>query len=296
VLLFVRPAGQKWLFGFLLMFAVATQVWLVNVYRRDWIVQTNYYWQLYWRMPALQPDTAVLTFAYPSTLITHDLDATWALNVLYHFQIQDGSMPYRFVTPEQEIYFRPNTIFKETARNLVFHGNTSNNVAVLHQSETSCLRVLDTVYMYDPSSQDADGSAKLFPLSNPSRIIPDPAPAVSPNTDIFGPEPAHTWCYFFEKADLARQTKDWKTVIALYQQAKKGGFAPNTGMEFIPLIEAYAQTGDWQKAYDATLAAQKTNAGIKKALCTNWLRLSSLPSSDIKVIKEVKQALACTNF
>ena len=31
VLLFVRPAAQKWLFGFLLVFSVATQIWVMNL-------------------------------------------------------------------------------------------------------------------------------------------------------------------------------------------------------------------------------------------------------------------------
>ncbi|MEP6894112.1 MAG: hypothetical protein ABI986_00765 [Chloroflexota bacterium] len=292
VLLLVKPSGQKWLFGFLLLFSVATQIWLVNVYRRDWIIQTNYYWQLYWRIPALQSDTAVLSFAYPSNLITHDLDATWAVNVLYHFQIQDGSMPYRFSTPEQEFYFQPNNVFKERARNLIFHLNTSNTVGVLHQTENACLRALDSVYMYDPLLEDDDGSAKLIPVSNLSRILPESA-SVSPDTDIFGPEPAHTWCYFFEKADLARQRQDWNEVLDLYKQAQRLGFNPEYGAEYIPFIEAFAQTGDWQKAYDLTLAAEKLTPRQKKILCSNWYRFAKMPSADMMMVEKVDQNLSC---
>jgi hypothetical protein len=290
VLLFVRPAGQKWLFGFLLMFSVATQIWIVNVYRRDWMIQTSYYWQLYWRIPALQSDTAVLSFAYPSHLITHDLDATWAVNVLYHFQIQDGSMPYMFITPEHEIYFQPNNGFKERVRNVVFNGNTSDAVAVLHQTETSCLRVLDVVYMYDPLLDE--GSEKLIPMSNLSRIIPESAP-VSPDTDIFGPEPADTWCYFFQKADLARQMKDWNEVLDLYKQAQRLGINPGYGAEYIPFIEAFAQTGDWQKAYDLTIAAEELTPRHKKILCSNWVRFARIPSADMMMVEQIDQNLSC---
>jgi hypothetical protein len=290
VLLFVRPAGQKWLFSFLLMFSVATQIWIVNVYRRDWMTQPDYYWQLYWRIPALQPDTAVLSFAYPSYMITHDMDATWAVNILYHFQIQDGSIPYMFITPEYELYFQPNVVFKRPARNLLFTGNTSEAVAVLHQTETSCLRVLDAVYMYDPLLDE--GSEKLIPMSNLSRIIPESAP-VSPDTDIFGPEPAHTWCYFFEKADLARQVKDWNEVLDLYMQAQRFGFNPGYGAEYIPFIEAFAQTGDWQKASDLTLAAEKLTPRHKRMLCSNWYRLAKLPSADMMTVEQIVQNLPC---
>lgn len=290
VLLLVRPAAQKWLFGFLLVFSVATQIWVMNLYRRDWMTQPDYYWQLYWRIPALQSNTAILSYGYPSQFITHDLDATWAVNILYHFQSQDGSVPYMFFTPEQEIYFQSNVVLKEAVRNVVFNGNTSDAVAVLHQTDASCLRVLDAVYMYDPLLDE--GSEKLIPMSDLSRIIPEAAP-VSPDTDIFGPEPAHTWCYFFEKADLARQMMDWNEVLDLYQQAERLGFNPGYGAEYIPFIEAFAQTGDWQKAYDLTMAAEKLTPHHKKILCSNWHQLAKIPSADMIKVEQIDQDLSC---
>ena len=290
VLLFVRPAGQRWLLGFLLMFSIATQIWVVNTHRRDWKTQLDYFWQIHWRMPALQSGTAVFSFEQPSLLVTHDTDTTWAINVLYHYQTEDGSIPYMFITPENEIYFQPDTEFTLRARNLIFNGNTSDAVAILHQTENSCLRVLDEVYLYDPLLHE--GHDRLIPISNLSRIIPDPAP-VSPDMDIFGPEPAHTWCYFFQKADLARQTEDWNEVLALYEQAQQLGFTPGYGAEYIPFIEAFAQTGDWQKAYDLTIAAQETTPRHKRMLCGNWDRLSNIPSADMMKVEQIDQYLSC---
>jgi hypothetical protein len=290
VLLIVRSTEQKWVFGFLLTFSVATQIWIVNEYRRDWMTQQDYYWQLYWRGPALQSDTAVLSFEYPSRMITHYMDATWAVNVLYHFQIQDGTIPYMFINPENEYYFQPDVVVKQRARNLVFNGNTSDSVAILHQTDVSCLRVLDPVYLHDPLLHE--GHDRLIPLSNPSRIVPDPAP-VPPDTDIFGAEPAHTWCYFFQKADLARQTENWNEVLDLYDQAQQLGFAPGYGAEYIPFIEAYARTGDWQKAYDLTVAADALTSQHKRMLCVNWVRLSNLPSIDIRMFERIDQYLSC---
>lgn len=287
---FVRSAGQKWIFGFLLMFSVATQVWMANSYRRDWAIQPDYYWQLFWRAPALKPDTAVYSFAYPSYMITHDMDATWAVNLLYHFQTPNGSIPYMFITPEYDRYLTPDTAFKFPARNLMFNGNSSNNIGILHQTDSSCLRALDSVYMHDPLLDE--GSEKLIPISNLSRIIPDPPPA-SPDTDIFGPEPAHTWCYYFQKGDLARQTKDWAAAIDLYRQAQALGYSPQYGAEYIPFIEAFAQTGDWQTAYDLTIAAKELSQRQKSMLCANWYRFAELPSADMKMIERIVQDLPC---
>lgn len=287
----VRPAGQKFVLGFLLVFSIATQVWVVNVYRNDWHTQLEYYWQLYWRAPALQTGTALFSFEQPSPSVTYSSDAGFAINVLYHYQTEDGSLPYWIFLRRFHFDYQPDDSFAYGLRGLEFRGNTSKGIAVLHQVGGACLRVLDTVYANDPLY--TEGQDVLIPISDLSRIIPDPA-AAPPDPAIFGPEPARTWCYFFEKADLARQTKDWDTVIALYKQAQQKGFRPNYGAEYIPFIEAYAQTGDWQKAYELTVAAQHVNSGLKKMLCNNWARWSEIPSPDVKVIEQAKQSLSCS--
>jgi hypothetical protein len=144
--------------------------------------------------------------------------------------------------------------------------------------------------MYDPLLDE--GSEKLIPMSDLSRILPEPAP-VSPDTDIFGPEPAHTWCYFFQKADLARQMRDWDEVLDLYKQAQRLGFNPGYGAEYIPFIEAFAQTGDWQKAYDLTITAEKLTPHHKRIFCSNWIRLAKIPSADMRLVEQIDQDLSC---
>ncbi|MGB8980459.1 MAG: hypothetical protein WCC12_01140, partial [Anaerolineales bacterium] len=288
---FVRPGGQKLILSFMLVFSIAAQVWVVNNYRHDWRTQLDFYWQLHWRAPALQSGTAVFSFEQPSPSVTHFSHAGFALNVLYHYQTEDGSLPYWYFARQWRFEYQPNDPFIYRLRGLEFHGNTSNGIAVLHQGGGACLRVLDSVYARDPLYKD--GQDILIPVSDPARIIPDPQ-ALPPDPDIFGPEPVRDWCYFFEKADLARQTKDWKTAIALYRQAKQQGYAPGYGAEYIPFIEAYAQTGDWQTAYDLTRAAQKQNGGLKEMLCNNWARLSETPSADVKIVEQARETLACS--
>jgi hypothetical protein len=137
------------------------------------------------------------------------------------------------------------------------------------------------------------GQDVLIPVSNLSRILPEPVGG-PPDPDIFGAEPEHTWCYFFEKADLARQQQDWSTIIDLYQQAQDQGLTAEHGAEYIPFIEAFAQTGDWDKAYELTLEAKSTTSGLKKMLCENWIRLAELPSADAQVLEQVEQTFVCS--
>jgi len=294
LLWFVRSSKQKIVLSTLLVFSIATQVLVINKYRLEWGVQSDYYWQLYWRAPAIQPGTSLLSFEQPSISVPED-DAGWALNILYHYQTTNGSLPYWYFTNEPFMTsgLKPGIPVSHITRNLRFQGNTSDSIGVLHQGGASCLRVLDTVYADDPMYSDQQRG--LISVSNLSRIIPAPATA-APDPNIFGPEPVHDWCYFFEKADLARQRKDWNAVIMLYQQATQNSLVPQYGAEYIPFIEAYAQTGNWQKAYGLTLSAQKLTSNLETTLCDNWLRLNQLPSPDAKIIDQIKQALSCKNF
>ena len=52
----------------------------------------------------------------------------------------------------------------------------------------------------------------LIPLSNPGLILTASDPAILPSPPFVG-EPLHGWCYYYEKAELARQQADWDSVI-----------------------------------------------------------------------------------
>jgi tetratricopeptide (TPR) repeat protein len=287
-----QPQRQKLILSILLVSSIATQVIVVNSYRADWQSQRGYYWQLYWRAPALQNGTALFSDSQPSPSMTFD-NAGFALNVLYHYQTKYGSLPYWLFIAKYLPAIKSDVQISHFIRNLEFKGNTSDGIAVVHQTNISCLLVLDSVYK-DASFLE-NGGKDLISISDVNRIIPDPK-AAAPDPNIFGPEPAHDWCYYFEKADLARQTGDWKMAITLYQQAKLKGLAPRYGAEYIPFIEAYAQTGDWQTAYDLTRSAQRLTGGLETTLCANWSRFNQISSPDAKVIEQVRQSLSCTNF
>ncbi|HKY53881.1 MAG TPA: hypothetical protein VJM08_06210, partial [Anaerolineales bacterium] len=157
LLWFVRPAGQKFILGFLLVFSIAAQVWVVNVYRNDWRTQLNYYWQLYWRAPALQSGTAVFSLEQPSASVTHFSDAGFALNVLYHYHTEDGLLPYWFFIRRFHFDYVPGMPIRYIVRKLEFRGNTSEGISIMRPTQGACLRVLDTVYAEDPLFTEGQG-------------------------------------------------------------------------------------------------------------------------------------------
>jgi hypothetical protein len=292
ILWLIRVQQRKLLLTAMLIFAVATQVLVVNRYRLDWETQRDYYWQLAWRAPALQPQTAIISFEQPSASIP-GYDASFALNVLYNGRIVNGATPYWFFTNDRFLNFKllPGRSISYDDRNLKFTGNTSESIAVLRQGSDRCLQVLDAAYTNEPF-YEADES-QLIPISNVGRIRAE-AGQDPPNPQVFGSEPDHDWCYYFEKADLARQLGQWSSVLELEKQAKAQGLAPGFGPEYVPFIEAHARSGDWQKALELSQAADITTAEMKPLLCFTWDRLGKLPGANGSAVEKARQTFSCT--
>ncbi|HEX2980779.1 MAG TPA: hypothetical protein VHO48_10990 [Anaerolineaceae bacterium] len=99
------------------------------------------------------------------------------------------------------------------------------------------------------------------------------APARPPEA-VFGPEPPHTWCYYFEKADLARQMGDWDQVIAWGEQAAQQGFAPAEPTEKLIFAEAYARRARWQDAARLVEDAIQERSFLKSEVCKLWWRVA----------------------
>ena len=282
----VRARWRPAVLAILLGLSIMTQVAVTNKYRLDWADQENLFWQMYWRAPALLPNTAIYSAYIPSSTLPY-YDTSYAFTLLYADGKTGVQIPYWLFTAEniQLANIGPTTPTHAAFRNIRFAGESSNGIAVLYPVSSNCLQVLSPIF------QGAN-LASLVPLSNLSRIqptakhVPDPA--------IFGAEPAHGWCYYFEKGDLARQTGDWKGAIALYQQAIQLGFSPKNGAEYLPFIEAYAQQGNYDEAQRLSELAQKTSAAVKPLLCANWQRFSNTGTVPAPVLAKVRTAYACS--
>jgi hypothetical protein len=61
-----------------------------------------------------------------------------------------------------------------------------------------------------------------------------------PSSAIFGDEPVHGWCYYYQKADLARQRGDWEEVARLAEEVDILDLRPNDQIEWMPFLQSYA--------------------------------------------------------
>jgi hypothetical protein len=115
---------------------------------------------------------------------------------------------------------------------------------------------------------------------------------------MFGPEPSHDWCYYYEKAELARQAKDWQQVSKLGDQVLQGALKPADPVELLPFIEGFAHVGRWDDASQLSLQAYKSSNRLQSLLCSTWSRIEQATTSDPQgklVIDTIKNSLECAS-
>ncbi|MEW5869944.1 MAG: hypothetical protein AB1894_11755 [Chloroflexota bacterium] len=269
-------------------------------YQQDWQAQKAFFWQLAWRAPHIQPGTALLTTKLPFTYST-DNSLTAPLNWIYANQNQpDFQLAYLLFDIESRLggglpSLEPDQPIDETFRIAPFHGDTSQVVLIIYQPP-DCLRIVEpSIDLYTPNKPSL--VRKALPLSRPELVSSEgnPDPLV---TQFFGPEPKHDWCYYFEKADLARQAGDWQQVAELGSQVINPDqvFAWRNTAELALFIEGFARTGRWTKAVSLTQRALDVSESNLPVLCALWERLRPAAELDAQgqaALQDARAALQC---
>jgi hypothetical protein len=180
-------------------------------------------------------------------------------------------------------------------RTLTFSAPAKDSLVILYDwINNSCLWVLSETDMYYQNMPSRTRDA--LPLSNLTQILPNSSDSNYPDRNIFGFEPEHTWCFYFEKADLARQSGEWETVINLGNQAISEGYKPNNLYEWIPFIEGYLHMRNWDKAQSLSTDIFNSDQGNRAALCAAWFHSTesmSLSPSENETILLVQDKLDC---
>ena len=266
---------RNYVFALLIGLAVGQQFFNANIFRRDWERQQQIYWQMAWRMPAIKSGTAILTDELAIDYET-DLSLTAPINWMYAPDYTGGDLPYGVIFATTRLggsvlpSFDPDQTISIGMRAANFNGSTSQ-VIVIHMPESGCLRVLDPAL----GDQVTYGKESRFlvdaiPLSSPGLIDAD---SMQTPRIPFVPEPRHTWCYYFTKAELARQQGDWQKAVDLYEEAISLGYEPGDPFERLVFIEAQAMTGNMTVAQQLSEAAIAEDARVRLGVCQVWKRV-----------------------
>ena len=284
-----QPGRRAVLFALITALMLGWQMQAINQYRQIARTQQEFYSELLWRAPGIRPGTG---FVVPEKLLPINHAMSFTINLLYTKRLNPGdNLPYgvqefsaadlaaqtgQLVSGQPVNFHRYNDVF--AGRSLASLYLTFNPQA------GQCL------WLVNPDQANYGALSAVYrPLAAVNafrRILPDDS-ATNQRLirDVFGGAPAavQPWCYYFEKADLARQYRDWPQVVALWKQASAQSLAAGSGIEYMPFIEAFARQSDWKTAFTLTKTALRISPDAGAAYQIFWSRLSrSTPDSEEK--------------
>jgi hypothetical protein len=279
---------QKVLIGVLIFTASLTHY--ANSQRAIQITQVmrDFWWQMSWRAPQLERGTTLV--ANYSVGATEEDYFVWGPANLIYFP---ESTRDEFVQPGvYAALLNQNTVNKtllnegqefDNRRTIRTYKNYRKLLVVTQPTKNSCVHVIDG-QQPEYSSYENAYVRLLGSYSKPEQILTN-EPDSRPPSLVFGPEPEHTWCYFYQKASLARQRQDWNAVQRLGSEVIRMKLLPGDPIEWMPFLQAYALNEDVEQLKD--LAPNVVaDPYIAQQTCHILVGLSNLPQPTLDVISE----------
>ncbi len=248
----------------------------------------NFWWQVSWRAPQIEKNTTIIT-SYQSAPLLEDYFIWGPANLIY------------FPTKLSEEYMQPGIYAaipgKETTKNVlnhvkqVFHKRRNiltytryQNFLLLSQpSIDSCIHFINGNNL-ELSSSDEPDFIKMANYSVINHVIIDEKTHIPPSV-IFGSEPAHDWCYYYQQADLARQAENFQEVARLGNEAVEKGFSAKDQVEWLPFLQAYAVQND-RKSLEM-INQKLTDPYIRKQACQSITRIHGIQNSGTELINSL---------
>ncbi len=240
-------AFQTLLIGLLTGMAILTHFANGLYYVRFTDALHTFWWQVSWRVPQMDKGTTLVA-RYAFGQAGEDYGVWGPANLIYYPQSQDQPVVhpglYAALIDQDTVI---NVLLRkaqqyDTRRDIITFRNFRNVLILTQPGPSACVHAIDG-NQPELSSLDSQPIMLMAPFSEIFHIQTE-APVQVPPRAVFGSEPERGWCYYYEKASLARQRGDWPTVASLADQAMKLNLAPADPIEWIPFLQAYVYLGN----------------------------------------------------
>ncbi len=275
----------------LIALSVGFQFRLSNSYRHSWQKQERLFWQLLWRAPNVDPNTAFLGNGALAIGLGNWATAS-AFNMMYGDYDNPRYVPYWYVDLYRSAIENGATHVDFSSAHLNFQWHKPQSIVFQYETDISpCVWVLD---QQDANNPDLDPFVrKALILSDLSRISIDRS---SPKPVFLGDELDHNWwCYYYQKGALAAQKGNWDEVLNLYNQAQQQDLAPYASEELMPFIQAAFVHADWDLAEEMTLQASFFTTSNDQ-MCIAWQAARAEQPIPADVQAHLIENYRCTNL
>jgi hypothetical protein len=277
LVLMIRPKFRSWVVVALIGVSVATQVLNADNWARYWEYQRQMWWQLTWRAPDIQNDTLVMTYSDTGFNPEQDYELWGPLNLIYRPGLAKAPAIQAEVLNSDTVYnVLKGEVKNNKVRDIRLHRDFNNLLLLSMSPVSSCLHVIDgTLPVY--SENETLLLRQVGAYSHVDRIVPQGTAPVPPAT-LFESEPAHGWCYYYQKASLARQRGDWEEIGNLYDQVHKLNLETDDKSEMIPFLEGLVNLGRVEDARTLFQEQIKGNAKMRLPLCASLAQDPGYPA------------------
>ena len=268
---------------FLTALSTATHYLNANSKAKIWEGQQEVWWQASWRIPQLEGGTVVIVDYPPYSGVEQDYEIFGPLNLVY--PDADTLLLAEVLNPTTVYLIETGAEVNDELREIYLHKDFSNVLVISMPGLHSCLHVLDGNNL--EYSAEEDVQVKLVAPYSRIDLIDLGSEMHIPPENIFGSEPEHRWCYYYEKAALARQRGEWDEIVSLFEQAEKNGYRANDVVEWVPFLEAYANLGMVDQAREIGSMIRSDKA-VANQLCLHLNPNPGYPGDyDYETIREI---------
>lgn len=232
-----------------------------------------------WRAPSIRAGTTLMA-QYPFEIGDNGSLIWGPAAFTYYPEKQSEAIAY---TPITSITVQPETLknmmvgekgekINLVVTNIKYDYDYHNMLVMSQPNNDVCVRVINATW-----SEFSVNDSALTVLSSPySKIenITTGAKFRVPPQPPFEAEPPHGWCYYYQKAELARQLEDWREVARLGDEAIKTSLEPNDAIEWMPFLQAYAYLGNVNR-FEMLAKAIRKEPYYQKQACENLRKMNA---------------------
>lgn len=256
---------QGVLFG-LVFLSVSTQSLNADRWERFWAYERETWWQLTWRAPQIQDDTLVMAYFPDGYRLQQDYEIWGPVNLIYRpGPAEFPTIQAELLTTETAYDIMRHEVRNRFVRDIPLTQNFNNLLLISLPTDNSCAHIIDgSLPVY--SESDSLLVRQIGAYSRLDRIVPV-GDAPVPPSPVFGAEPERGWCYYYQKASLARQLGDWDEITRLYDELRAAELKPGDQSEWFPFFEGLVNVGREEDARKMVRQEFRGRKRLRYPLC-----------------------------
>ena len=275
-LLMIQPKFRG--LGFLILIGISVSTQSLNSMNwvRYWDYQRETWWQLTWRAPEVRSNTLVMAYFNVDFGLQQDYEIWGPVNLIYRPEPSKAPpINAEVLNNDTALNILRGDVLGRRMRDFDMQRDFTKVLLISLPSNNSCIHIIDgTLPIY--SEYESLLVRRVGAYSVIKRINTEGEPPIPP-VAIFGAEPPHDWCYYFQKASLARQTGEWNEIGKLYDETLSKGLTARDKSEMFPFLEGLVNLGRYEDVKNLIETEIKPRDALSFGLCESLAKDPGYP-------------------